>query len=157
MNWAIKTAQNLNHLSQWSIMTPPDIQGNYSWFSLYQEDGAVVLTCQPWHQFVDEKEAIDIWKTFEKLSVSQHAAEKFGLGSTHYLRRTTRESWVLNHLGLLLGTSQEDGHPLDWQPGPPGPLLLKKNLYFSALSILAKVHLLISQLLHQQPTLLVFT
>ena len=83
MKWAIKTAQNLNHLSQWSIMTPPDIQGNYSWFSLYQEDGAVVLTRQPWHQFVDEKEAIDIWKTFEKLLVSQHAAEKFGVETTH--------------------------------------------------------------------------
>ena len=83
MKWSIKTAQNLNHLSQWTIMTPPDIQGIYSWFSLYQEDGAVVLTRQPWHQFVDEKEAVDIWKTFEKLLISQHTAGKFGVQTSY--------------------------------------------------------------------------
>ena len=81
MKWAIKTAQNLNHLSQWTIMTPPDIQGNCSCFSLYQEDGAVVLTCQPWHQFVDER---DIWRNkIEMLVIALHTAGKFGVQTSH--------------------------------------------------------------------------
>ena len=55
----------------------PEIQGNYSWFSLRRDDKIVPRA--PWHQLVYNKEAQDVFKKAEELKEAGLAAAEFGL------------------------------------------------------------------------------
>ena len=60
----------------WSVMIVPTIQGNYSWYSLRRREE--VLQRKPWHQYVDLKEAQDVFRRVEQLKEASLLAEKIG-------------------------------------------------------------------------------
>ena len=55
----------------------PHMQGNYSWYSFKQGD--TIVPREPWHQYVDIKEAEDIFRQFDKLEEAGHLSEKLGV------------------------------------------------------------------------------
>ena len=61
----------------WSVMIVPTIQGNYSWYSLRRREE--FLQRKPWHQYVDLKEAQDVFRRLEQLKEAGVFAEKFGV------------------------------------------------------------------------------
>ena len=56
----LNTARYLNALCMFSIDRVPNIQGYYSWFSLYDRKANTIYMRQPWHQYVDPREGKDV-------------------------------------------------------------------------------------------------
>ena len=77
LKWALKVARTYNLLSNWGMKMIPHMQGNYSWYSFKQ--GETIVPREPWHQYVDIKEAEDIFRQFDKLKEAGHLSEKLGV------------------------------------------------------------------------------
>ena len=77
LKWALKVGKSYNLLSIWGMKMIPHMQGNYSWYSFKQ--GEAIVPREPWHQYVDIKEAEDIFRQFDKLKEAGHLSEKLGV------------------------------------------------------------------------------
>ena len=62
---SLKVGKCFNFLTNWSMSITPEIHGSYNWYSL--RHGEEIVTRKPWYQFVDQKEAQDMFKIVETL------------------------------------------------------------------------------------------
>ena len=62
---AFKVGQCFNKITNYDLSVFPGILGNYSWYGVRR--GETLLARKPWHQFVDIKEAQDLFRKVELL------------------------------------------------------------------------------------------
>ena len=64
-------------MTQYSLNMIPEIPGNYNWYSFRR--GQEILARKPWHQYVDIKEAQDIYGKVGLLKEASLTAAAIGV------------------------------------------------------------------------------
>ena len=77
MKQGIKTAEKFDLLSLWSIKVKPNKQGVYSWFALKHKNE--MINREPYHMYLDPKEADDRYDQFSDLMQTAKSAQKLGI------------------------------------------------------------------------------
>ena len=77
MKQGIKTAEKFDTLALWSMKVKPQKQGSYSWFSLRHKNE--IIPREPYHLFIDPREAEDIHDVFSDLVEAAKVAAELGV------------------------------------------------------------------------------